>query len=338
MGISNFLTSPTRKESNIFRCEILSVMIPLLQIKLGEDETMKNQFLKRALFTVTICLLAFGGCEGERTYMEECEKLLVEKPDNNIFWKADDKEYPAFKEYHYYSRTAERETPVMVLLPLDYSEEKKYPVLYLLHGYWNDEKWMTGTDVRLNVLYQNLLDEGEIAEMILVSPYIYCSKDMQYCTAMDTINTLNYDNFINDLMADLMPFVEENFSVAKGPENTAITGFSMGARESLFIGFKHPEIFGYIGSVCPAPGVTEGTGYPYNLERSEFCFKETHPYLLLISASNTDGVVGTNPMTYHEMLTQNGTEHLWHLLNGTGHDATSVKPHLYNFLRMIFRK
>lgn len=79
----------------------------------------------------------------------------------------------------------------------------------------------------------NLIADGEAEEMIVVLPYIYCSKDMPYCTGMDTTNTLNCDNFINDMMTDLIPFIEENFSVAKGRENTAVTGFSMGGREAL---------------------------------------------------------------------------------------------------------
>lgn len=61
------------------------------------------------------------------------------------------------------------------------------------------------------------------------------------------------------------------------------------------------------------------------------------PYLLLISCSDSDGVVGTYPKSYHKTLTINETEHIWNEIPGTGHDHTSVKPHLYNFCRMIFR-
>ena len=64
--------------------------------------------------------------------------------------------------------------------------------------------------------------------------------------------------------------------------------------------------------------------------------RETPVNVLLLSASESDGVVGSNPMTYHKMLTENGTDHLWHLMKDTGHDASSMTPHLYNFLRLIF--
>ncbi|MCH5324629.1 MAG: hypothetical protein J1E39_05375 [Eubacterium sp.] len=274
----------------------------------------------------------------EVSYMEKFKDMIEEMAPKDILIEREGVTYPTFEKYHYYSTTAERDTPVNVLLPADFSEDKEYPVLYILHGYYDNEDWMKRDAVHLDTMLTNLIADGAAEEMIVVLPYIYCSKDMPYCTGMDTQNTLNYDNFINDMMTDLMPYIEENFPIKAGRENTAITGFSMGARESLFIGFSHPETFGYIGGVCAAPGLINGTGYPYQLEKDEFCFTDTTPYLLMLSAADNDGVVGNNPMTYHTLLNANGTEHLWHTMSSTGHDASSVTPHLYNFMRMIFKE
>lgn len=273
----------------------------------------------------------------EESYMDKCEKLLVEMPPKEILENKEGVSYPKFEKHTYYSKTAERDTPVNVLLPENYSEDKEYPVLYILHGYYDNEDWMARDVVHISAMLTNLIAAGEAKEMIVVLPYIYCSKDMQYCTGMDAQNTLNYDNFINDMMTDLMPFIEENFSIAEGRENTAITGFSMGGRESLFIGVSHPEIFGYVGAVCPAPGLTKGTGDPWMLETSQLTFGENSPYLLMISAAENDGVVGGNPAKYKTILTRNNNELLWHSMSSTGHDASSVTPHLYNFMRMIFQ-
>ena len=282
--------------------------------------------------------ITLAGNTEEVSYMEKYKDVISEMPSDGITEKREGVTYPEFQKYTYYSQTAERDTPVNVLLPSDYSEKREYPVLYILHGYYDNEDWMARETVHITEMLTNLIADGEAEEMIVVLPYIYCSKDMPYCTGMDETNTRNYDNFINDMMTDLIPFIEENFSVAKGRENAAVTGFSMGGRESLFIGFSHPEMFGYIGAVCPAPGLINGTGYPYQLEESEFCFNENLPYMLLISAAENDGVVGGFPSTYENMLTKNGTEHLWHTMSSTGHDASSVTPHLYNFFRVIFHE
>jgi len=277
----------------------------------------------------------------EVSYMEKYKEIISEMPSDGITEQRDGVTYPEFQKHIYYSSTAERDTPVNVLLPIDYSEEKEYPVLYILHGYYDNEDWMAREIVHIPEMLTNLEADGEAEEMIVVLPYIYCSTDMPYCTGMDLQNSLNYDNFINDMTADLMPFIENNFSVAKGRENTAVTGFSMGGRESLFIGFSHPELFGYIGAVCPAPGLTpveNSPAHPGQMEEADMKFSENQPYVLMISSADNDGVVGAFPSTYHNVLDKNDTEHIWHTMSSTGHDHSSVTPHLYNFFRIIFHE
>lgn len=273
----------------------------------------------------------------EEDYMEKVKDLIVELPPEDIYAARDGVDYPKFEKHTYYSSTAKRDTKVNVLLPVDYDESKEYPVLYILHGYWDSEDWMARDIVHIPTMLTNLVEDGEAEEMIVVCPYIFCSEELAYCTGMDDKNTLAYDNFINDFMTDLKPFIEENFSVSTEREKTAITGFSMGGRESLFIGVSHPELFGYIAACCPAPGLVKSTGYPFNLDDSELKFDDQKPKLLMISYSESDGVVGQNPKTYDGILTDNGEPHLMHVMKSTGHDHTSVSPHLYNLFRMIFK-
>ncbi len=238
-------------------------------------------------------------------------------------------DYGELRACTYWSTTRERETPVNVLLPPGYNENERYPVFYMLHGYYDDENWMTRPVVGVQTMLGNLVASGEAQKMIIVFPYIYTSKNMPYVTGMDAVNNQNYDNFIYDLNADLMPYIEKNFAAATGRENTAISGFSMGGRESLYIGMKCSDQFGFVGSVCTAPGVTD------LVSTSDFRFP-TMPQLVMISAAVNDGVVGTNPEYYHNLYTQNGVPHLWNQLPYGGHDASSVTPHLYNFMRCIF--
>lgn len=269
--------------------------------------------------------------------MQKYKAILEHKAPESVLERREDTLYPAFQRYSYYSRTVQRETPVNVLLPAETEEGRRYPVLYILHGYWCDENWMSDPRVRIPEMLANLTAEGKAEPMIIVCPYIYCSKNMPRCTAMDYENSAAYDNFINDLKADLMPFIESSLPVLTDRESTAITGFSMGGREALFIGLSMPERFGYIGAVCPAPGLVRGTEDPFNLENEDLRFEHDAPKVLLLSAAEGDPVVRGCPELYHRLFTDNGTEHIWHHIHGTGHDADSVIPHLYNFLRMIFR-
>ncbi len=312
----------------------------------SDSSTDKSTATSDVASEVTSEVTTTTGATITETLPEEPEK---EKPEVQIAGlipdgygdKRENTAYSSFQKYTYYSSTAGRDTNVNVLLPPDYSEDKQYPVLYILHGFYDNEDWMARSVVNLSTIYGNLLADGEAEEMIIVLPYIFCDKDMPYCTGMDLDNCLAYDNFINDLTTDLMPFIESSFSVAKGRENTAITGFSMGGRESLFIGFKHPELFGYVGAVCPAPGLVKipsSPMHPGQITKDEMTFGDNQPEVVLISYSKSDGTVGNNPADYCRIMTENGVQYLTHIMERTGHDHSSVKPHLYNFLRMLFKQ
>lgn len=277
----------------------------------------------------------------EEINMEQFKDMIVELAPSGYEDRREGVSYAEYQKYTYFSSTAGRDTNVNVLLPPDYSEDKEYPVLYILHGFYDNEDWMTRSTVNLNTIYGNLLADGKAEEMIIVMPYIFCDKNMPWCTGMDMANCLAYDNFINDLTTDLMPFIEDSFSVATGRENTAITGFSMGGRESLFIGFERPDLFGYIGAVCPAPGLVEipnSPMHPGQMTAEEMVFADDKPYIVLVSSSQSDGVVGTSPDSYRDIMTANEVDYLSHVMKITGHDHTSVKPHLYNYLQLLFKE
>ncbi len=230
-------------------------------------------------------------------------------------------------------------TNVNVLLPPGYSSNETYPVLYALHGYWETEDSFAEMGQVRNML-GNLISTGDAQKMIVVFPYIYTSKTQEACSGLDLANSLNYDNFINDLTTDLMPFIESTFSVKTGRENTAITGFSMGGRESLFIGLTRSDLFGYVGAVCPAPGLTPGYDlsiHPGQIQESQMKPYYQNPYLIMVTGGGNDGVVGNQPSVYHNILTNNGVDHIWHYVTTGEHNATSVQPHMYNYLRAIFQ-
>ena len=144
---------------------------------------------------------------------------------------------------------------------------------------------------------------------------------------MDEANNQAYDNFINDLTKDLMPYVEKTYSIKTGKDNTAITGFSMGGREALLIGMKRPDLFGYIGAICPAPGVSGSFKWDSSNE----------PYFLMITAGSNDQTVYDNPKNYHNTFEKNGVPHIWHYVNGGYHGDNCIRAHLYNFCRIAFQ-
>ncbi len=55
----------------------------------------------------------------------------------------------------------------------------------------------------------------------------------------------------------------------------------------------------------------------------------------MICAGDHDSVVGKFPLSYHEILEENGSEHIWYEVTGADHDNTAIKSGLYNFLIQI---
>lgn len=236
----------------------------------------------------------------------------------------------------YESKTTGTTRKANVILPTGYSQDKKYPVLYLLHGIGGDQnEWLGGNP---KVVVGNLIAKGEAKEMIIVMPNVRArANDAANPSDIYSVEHFSaFDNFINDLKNDLMPYIEANYSVATGRENTAIAGLSMGGRESLYIGLSMPETFGYVGAFCPAPGVL-----PYNVEEGlfeteDFKLAEGYHSLIMIVKGSNDTVVGEWPETYSKTLTQNGTDHVFYTTTG-GHDFVVWKNGLYNFAKLIFK-
>lgn len=228
-----------------------------------------------------------------------------------------------------------RDKSFNVLLPANYDKNKKYPVLYTLHGYWGDEDALLDkgdASLRLRQIVGNAIAAGEAEEMIVVFPDIYASDTQDKCDGLNDKNNKAYDNFINELTKEIMPYMEQHYSIKTGRENTAITGFSMGGRESLYIGFSRPDLFGYVGAMCPAPGLTTDLISEDNLK-----FGSTSPYLLMISAGSNDQIVWSTPSGYHDTMNKNNVTHVWHYVTDGDHGGKTIRPHMYNFIRYIFK-
>jgi len=260
---------------------------------------------------------------------------------SNYRVKKTDVTYGEVKTLDYYSSTTEKQRRLKVILPPNYSEDKQYPVMYLLHGLGQDDTdWL---NANAPTIIGNMIHEDTAKEMILVLPNCRARAN-DAANPADAFSLSNYqafNNFINDLRDNVMPFIKEHFSILEGREHTAIGGFSMGGRTALYIGLSMQDTFGYIGGGCPAPGlfayslnnVTEPglfTQETFNLEK-----KYADNTLIMIAAGKTDNIVGNYPESYHNALEANKCKHIWYKYSG-GHDLNVMDNFLYNFASRAF--
>ena len=81
-----------------------------------------------------------------------------------------------------------------------------------------------------------------------------------------------------------MPFIRENYSVCDDRMHQAIGGFSLGGRQTLYVGLQRPDLFAYIGAVAPAPGVVPAKDWamehPGQMQEDEVTFEGKDTKLL----------------------------------------------------------
>lgn len=247
--------------------------------------------------------------------------------------------YGKLEEITYKSTTTGTRRKCSVITPADYDKSKEYPVLYLLHGIGGTHaEWLGGNPVEV---IGNLIAEGEAKAMVVVMPNVRAAADDSVPKEiLSKQNISAFDNFINDLKSDLMPYINQNYSVSTEWEDTAIAGLSMGGRESLFIGFSMLDTFAYIGAFSPAPGLLPDLrlAYPGQFREEEFIIPEDKktPKLILICNGNDDGIVTNSPDYYHQVLEKNGVNHIWYTMDGD-HNFVVWKNGLYNFVKRIFK-
>lgn len=235
-----------------------------------------------------------------------------------------------------------------VVLPKGYdpaqNPNKKYPVLYMLHGIFGNEKSLY--DDNTQYVIWNAIASGEAEDMIVVFPNACANETGEPVYINDSGFNLEhysaYDNFINDLRQCLMPYINENYPALTGRENTAICGFSMGGRVTLQIGFTMPDSFRYIGAFCPAFGIFEYENYGVHEDGlfTEDTFTISENYiddtLVIIAAGKDDTIVKTEPKRYSNVLVKNNVPHLYYETDG-GHEGKVYKHGLYQFVKRIFK-
>lgn len=231
----------------------------------------------------------------------------------------------------YVSATVGTKRRVLIYTPPGYSEKKKYPVLYLLHGIGGDEKeWFTHGQPQ--VILDNLYAENKLAPMIVVLPNGRAMKDDRATGDIFEENKVQaFATFEKDLLNDLIPFVEKTYPVYKDRDHRAIAGLSMGGGQSLNFGLGNLDKFAWIGGFSSAPNTKE----PQLLLPDPIKAKETLK-LLWISCGDRDGLISFSKRT-HDYLVFNQVPHIYQVIPGGHHDFKVWKENLYMFSQLLFK-
>jgi enterochelin esterase-like enzyme len=230
----------------------------------------------------------------------------------------------------YQSKTVGTKRKAMIYTPPGYSKDKKYPVLYLLHGIGGDEhEWLNGGHPQ--IILDNLFAENKIEPMIVVMPNGRAMKDDRPIgNIFDSAKVQAFATFEKDLLNDLIPFIEKKFPVYTDREHRAIAGLSMGGGQALNFGLGNLDKFAWVGSFSAAPNTKPPELLLPNPDEARKKLK-----LLWISCGDNDGLI-TFSLRTHNYLVANDVPHIFYLMPGV-HDFHVWKTSLYIFAQLIFK-
>ena len=256
-------------------------------------------------------------------------KVLRDEYDTPLGFDETKSEIPHgnMTEISYVSTVTDNTRKCMVYTPPGYSEDKKYNVLYCMHGIGGDHKEWYAYGSPQNIL-DNLYAENKLADMIVVFPNGRAMKNDSIPSNMYSNEAIAaFSNFENDLKQCLIPYINQNYSVYGDKAHMAMAGLSMGGMQTVNIGLKNLEMFDYYGIFSPAP-TTDA-----NLMGTD---KTLYPKVVWLSVGTSDTTSGQMAINTDAILTQKGVDHIYYRMPG-GHEWSVWKNGLYNFVQLIFK-
>jgi S-formylglutathione hydrolase FrmB len=236
-----------------------------------------------------------------------------------------------------------------VMLPPNYEKEsnKKYPVLYFLHGLGENEQTLMRSGGW--GLIEDLQREHKVGDLLMVAPE---GRGSFFINSADGRNP--YSDF---LISEFLPYVETHYRVVRNRKSRGITGLSMGGYGALRLAFAHPELFGSVSAQSPAlitetldqlnadlknaGPLTQLLGSVFGNPIDAAHWKQNNPFVLArknqiqiktqaiyINCGDRDEygfAIGASQM--HKQLLSEGIRHEFHLYSGR-HSADYFLSHL----------
>ena len=140
------------------------------------------------------------------------------------------------------SKSTQTSRRAFVYTPPGYDKDKnKYPVLYLQHG-WGEDETAWSNQGHANLIMDNMIAEGKIKPFIIVMTY-GMTNEIKFGGLRD----FNITPFQTVLVDELIPYVDSNYRTMAQPTNRAMAGLSMGGMETKTITLAKPDVFAYYG-------------------------------------------------------------------------------------------
>lgn len=284
----------------------------------------------------------------EREPTAEISELIPFKYTTQRFSERGTIEQITYTTYDYFGDGAEIEKQANVYLPYGYDGEKKYNVLYLMHGIGGDEnEWgMTGNASKVKIMMDNLIYNGDIEPFIVVTPNGRSGADF----ANKSSDYNSFYEFGKELRNDLIPYIESHYAtygqygedgydMTADREHRAMAGLSMGGMQTINIGMcECLDIISYFGAFSAAPTSYIGADIVKTIDEQ---FPDEEIKFFYNICGTEDTIAYQSASAAAKELPQlsdrftDGENYMWQELSG-GHDFGIWYLGFYNFAQKVF--
>lgn len=271
--------------------------------------------------------------------------FIIKGDDNALSTLVSDNDVPhgSVMSVWYPSETFGTDRRINLYLPAGYeNSDKRYPVLYLLHGSGGDENaWLELG--RVSRLMDNMIAQGVADEMIVVIPngnfdHVAApgyGPEGEYQPTGSSLGAMK--GLYEASFPEIVAFTDKTFRTVPSAEKRALAGLSMGGYHSMTISRENPDMFGYIGLFSAATL----NHFPYLKEiygdvDAKLLKQKDGPLKLYWIAIGKDDFLYDSMTEYRAQLDKLEFPYGYYESEG-GHVWANWRDYLNRFARMIFK-
>lgn len=267
--------------------------------------------------------IAFFGSNWESSGIE-----IPEGPEGDYYRFNKNIPHGQIRSISYWSDINGMERPINVYVPSEYelNPDKKYPVLYLVHGWGEDEKGWSNQGHMANIM-DGLIYSGKAVPMLVVTP----SGDIKTNSDVREVSGTVMDIYANDLI----PFIDRTFRTYTDREHRAMAGLSRGGFQTCLTVSDHLDKFAWMGTFS---GLfvrgDEGIENTFNglFKDAEAFNKQMNLFFI------STGTEERNPKELVESLQSHGIDNIvFHESQGTAHEWLTWRRALKEFAPRLFK-
>jgi enterochelin esterase family protein len=294
--------------------------------------------------------LVVGGVEvndpaSETFFGSDHESSGIEIPEPGVdYYDVKDVPHGQVRQRRYFSTVTNAWRRCFIYTPPDYDSNpaKRYPVLYLHHG-WGEDEWSWVVQGRVDAILDNLIAAGKAKPMIIVmenhtSALKPGEQRLQLGGGRGGRSGArpDFNNFgatyTEVMLKDLIPMVERNYRALTGRENRAMAGLSMGGLQTFQTTLQNLDKFAYIGGF--SPGLPQATIQKIYADPGAF---NKQVRLLWIGTGTVERDSNPNILRLHEELDKNGVKNVYFESPGTAHEWLTWRRSLADFAPRLFQ-